>query len=267
MILPFGCKTAEKYIPNMKELILSGEKAQTLRLCGCYDSIPMNTFVCRWHKLKPGHNAQLYWKPRAKKQWVFIPKHLLTKLKILDHEFNNVRIASNLFKGTHYMDDLFDFQKDFLANQLLWSDFIDKPLLTDKGIFRFSKRGAYKQVGGSEFLGEPEITETFDITLGKYGEFEKDRPHDSPFHAIVDGLSEWTTGREMLEDLAQKDGFRDDERIPTLFGEVYEPYLGLTAGDKMFLFVDETYGLDVQRRMVVVRWKPLNEANKKEMET
>jgi len=229
-MLGFGSKTATKYVPDMKGLILEEIKCQTMR-----------EWSEHWAKLTPGDTLQLYWKPRVKKQWKRIPNPppSLANWRNILHAGDNIEHNETLY---HPPDGHFKLITLWDTTEERW----------------------FKQVGGCEFLGKAEVTELFTIELWKDGGLRL--MYGSAYHNSPSKIIEKGGGiEEILEDLAFRDGFRDGEHYDSdlsllnqlcdIYGEKRPPHTPLSGVEKMFKFFDETYGLEEPKQFVVIRWK------------
>lgn len=270
VMIGFGSKTAEKYIPNMKELILNGTKCQTGR-----------EWSEHWAKLKVGSKLQLYWKPRVKKQWEKLsgPPACLSNWRDIPCASNNLEHTEITYNTP---DGHFKRIERWDTAEMPW----------------------FKQVGGCEFLGEAEVTETFPLGFKKLKKLATTTKTETIDMTVKSEYGAYNpAGRELAEDelenLALCDGFRDTSpellkgKITANIAEGYKlkdfrplaeqmigkPYsqekqlLGeiikaevkddaivislraYTAAEKMFKFFDETYGLETPKKFVFIRWK------------
>ena len=245
-LIGFGCKTAEKYIPNMKELILSGEKQQTIRLCKCEqidygnnislvnqlcdifgeNRPPHQTKICKYHRLKPEDKLQLYWKPRTK-QCEKLGEAKITDL--FDVAIKKIPTGYALMEGSHGAGN-----KDFYSYQHFYED----------------------------------RKETVDTLIGDYVECDwledlakRDGFRDNP--SACYGCKFFVSYRQDYEDSLEPDdcGFclhpQQDEYDSAGAGSGCDFREGnpSTATEKFFKFFDEMYDLSTPKKFVVVKWE------------
>ena len=227
-MLGFGSKTAQELIPNMKEMLLNGEKRQTIRLCRCNQPVGLRATlkhalvkkkVCKWHKLKIGDTLHQYWKPRTKKQW-------------------KKRSRDGFPSAYHKENQIFlDWEGDDWVNIFRVNNKVFQTRTTH------TKKIFLEQVGGCEFLGLGEVTEIINVEMWKGAKAQYGHDCFCINISLYDQTYEYCTGFEgsfdkptrIVKDLAKRDSFKNVE--------------------DMFKFFDKVYDLSEPKKFVIIRWR------------